>query len=298
MKRLLSAVAALFAMAPLAFSQDVYAPWRSDWADKAQAAIPELRKETVRPLSLVRSVRDAAAFQGWRMEPAGNMEQYYGQSMKKAPVVIVDFGRHLTGYFTFRIRTTYRTQDAPIRIKFTFAEVPAELNTPLDPWKGDLSRAWMQDEVITLLSIDRDITLERRLSGRYMKIELLGAPNDFDFAMEDLFFTATTSAGEALPLPPGTSEIMSRIHAVSVETLKECMQTVYEDGPKRDRRLWIGDLYLESIANCYSFRNHGLTRRCLYLLASWRRKTAGCTPMFSRHRIRIRSTVPIPWTTA
>ena len=46
------------------------------------------------------------------------------------------------------------------------------------------------------------------------------------------------------------------------------MQTVYEDGPKRDQRLWIGDLYLESLANTYSFKNHELTRRCLYLLAA------------------------------
>jgi len=46
------------------------------------------------------------------------------------------------------------------------------------------------------------------------------------------------------------------------------MQTVYGDGPKRDQRLWIGDLYLESLANAYSFRNHALTRRCFYLLAA------------------------------
>jgi hypothetical protein len=45
------------------------------------------------------------------------------------------------------------------------------------------------------------------------------------------------------------------------------MQTVYEDGPKRDRRLWIGDTYLESLANLYSFHNDSLTRRCLYMLA-------------------------------
>lgn len=45
------------------------------------------------------------------------------------------------------------------------------------------------------------------------------------------------------------------------------MQTVYEDGPKRDQRLWIGDLYLEALANDCSYRQHALTRRCLYLLA-------------------------------
>ena len=64
-----------------------------------------------------------------------------------------------------------------------------------------------------------------------------------------------------------TSELIREIDQVGLATLKECMQTVYEDGPKRDRRLWIGDLYLESLANMYSFKNDSLTKHCLYLLA-------------------------------
>lgn len=43
--------------------------------------------------------------------------------------------------------------DAPIRLKFTFAEVPSELNTPFDPYPGGLSRAWLQDEIITLMTV-------------------------------------------------------------------------------------------------------------------------------------------------
>jgi hypothetical protein len=45
------------------------------------------------------------------------------------------------------------------------------------------------------------------------------------------------------------------------------MQTVFEDGPKRDRRLWIGDLRLQALANSVSFRNFSLVKRCLYLFA-------------------------------
>lgn len=260
---LLSLVLAL----PLS-AQDVYAPWRAEWADKAAKATPSLRETLCRPVGLVRSVADPAAFQGWRMEPAGSLQEYYSVSLKQRPEVTVDFGRHITGYFSFRIRTLSRTQDAPLRLRFTFGEVPAELNTPFDPWQGGLSRAWMQDEVITVQEIDKDITLPRRLSGRYMKIELLGASPDFDFAMDDLYFKALSSAGSAPDLPATAPERIRRINEVGLATLHECMQTVYEDGPKRDKRLWIGDLYLESIANTYSFRNHGLTRRCLYLLAS------------------------------
>ena len=175
----------------------------------------------------------------------------------------------MTGYFTFRIRTVRGAQDAPMRLKFTFGEVPAEMATPFDPFPGGLSRAWMQDETITIEHIDREITIPRRISGRYMRIELLGASSGFDFAMDDMYFTACSSAAEVKvePLGDNVPEMIRRINEVSLETLRECMQTVYEDGPKRDHRLWVGDLYLESLANRHSFRNFELTKRCLYLFA-------------------------------
>ena len=34
-------------------------------------------------------------------------------------------------------------------------------------------------------------------------------------------------------------EFLQKIDAVSLNPLCNCMQTVFEDGPKRDRRLWI-----------------------------------------------------------
>lgn len=260
--------AAIFA-APLA-AQDIFADRRADWARKAEEAKPVLTEKVYRPLYLVQPVADEAAYQGWRIEKTGEMSSYYGFSLKQNPDVMVDFGRHMTGYFTFKVKTLYRTQDAPMRLKFTFGEVPAEMAVPFDPFPGTLSRAWMQDEVVTVEQIDQEITLPRRLSGRYMRIELLGGSPDFDFGMEDMYFTAVSSTDE-LQVPAlgeDVPEIIRQINDVSVETLRECMQTVYEDGPKRDHRLWVGDLYLESLANRWSFRNFDLTKRCLYLFAS------------------------------
>ena len=46
------------------------------------------------------------------------------------------------------------------------------------------------------------------------------------------------------------------------------MQRVFEDGPKRDRRLWSGDLRLEALTDYYTFNNLSLVRRCLYLFAA------------------------------
>ena len=164
-------IASLFLSAGLYAQQtDVYAPWRESWAEKAEQAKPKLKETIYRPLYLVEGVKDSLAYQGWRMEKSGEMSSYYGVSLKQVPCVTVDFGKHMTGHFTFRIKTLSRTQDAPLRLRFTFGEVPAEMNTPFDPFPGTLSRAWMQDEVVTVEQIDCDITIPRRISGRYMKV--------------------------------------------------------------------------------------------------------------------------------
>ncbi len=251
------------------YGQDVYEQQRTVWAQKAEAFTPQLYADTVYPKSIVIPEKDEAAFQGWSMKEVEPVERIYSTSFKPIKEVCVDFGRHMVGYFTFELQTLARTQDAPIRFKFTMGEVPSELTAKSDPYKGTLSRAWIQDEVVTVMDVTKPITIPRRLAGRYMKIELLAQSNDFDFGLSNMYFTATTSAGEnKFSLLPGTSKQIQDINKVGLETLKECMQTVYEDGPKRDRRLWIGDLYLQSLANMYSFQNDSLTKRSLYILAS------------------------------
>jgi hypothetical protein len=62
------------------------------------------------------------------------------------------------------------------------------------------------------------------------------------------------------------------IDNVAVLTLQNCMQEVFEDGPKRDRRLWLGDLRLQALVNDVTFARHDLVRRCLYLFAGHTRE--------------------------
>lgn len=268
---LCAAAAALVAI-PRAGAQTTDSVWmgerRAAWLEKATEATPELRRSEHHPVAVVRSVADTSAFQGWRMEAAEPAEAIYSSSLKERREIIVDMGEHLTGYFSMRVNHTGMPADAPIRLRLTFAEVPAELNTPFDPYPGGLSRAWLQDETVTLMRLPETVRIDRRVACRYVKIEVL-ATSYFDFRIEDITLEAVTSAtGEAPALAEGTDPMIRRIYETGLKTLSECMQTVYEDGPKRDQRLWIGDLYLESIANACSFRNHELTRRCLYLLAA------------------------------
>ena len=74
-----------------------FGPERARWFRIAQEVQPMLQQTVVEPVGLVRPVRDSSAFQGWRMEPAGDMQQFYDMTYKRGtPSVIVDFGRHVT----------------------------------------------------------------------------------------------------------------------------------------------------------------------------------------------------------
>lgn len=273
LKLKLSAAALL--TAALTFAQDPYEGLREAWLKKAEDAKPALNYTEALPVATVRAVQDAGSFQGWRFEEEGTPEALYGKNFKDVGSVTLDFGKHLVGYFQFHTKTLSNCMDAPVRFRLTFAEMPAELNTPFDPWSKDrLGRAWMQDETITLTRLDEWVRIPRRIAFRYVKIEMLGWPGaGYSFAIDGVRFTAQSTAGEVkTSLEQDCPDLIRRINDVGVETLRECMQTVYEDGPKRDQRLWIGDMYLEALANKHSFKNFALTKRCLYLFAALARE--------------------------
>ncbi|TDQ08669.1 alpha-L-rhamnosidase-related protein [Pedobacter metabolipauper] len=253
----------------IASAQDYYGvELRERWLLKAEKSKPQLSAEIKKPKAVVKLIEDQNSFQGWKAEKVGAISDFYEKSFKSQSSTVIDFGEHLTGYFTFSIKASQNALHGPLRLKLIFGEVPAELATPFDPYPGTLSRAWLQDEIVTLTELPAKVALSRRMSFRYLKIELLASPSNFDFKISDIQFKSVTSVvNRPDSLSSSASPMIVAIDKVGLSTLKECMQTVYEDGPKRDRRLWTGDLYLEALANAYSFKNHDLTKRCLYLLA-------------------------------
>ena len=252
-----------------AYGQDFYAPQRASWAEKAEQSIPRLTVTEKKPVALVNIVKDETAFQQYKAVQTAPINKLYDSSFKETKSVIVDFGEHITGSFSFSTDLLRAESDAPARFKLTFGEVPSELVTPFDPYQGGLSRAWLQDEVVTVMTMPATMTIPRRVSFRYVKIVLIATPPGYDFCISGMKCDAVTSAvNTPEELSATTPQLFKDIDRVSLNTLKECMQTVYEDGPKRDQRLWLGDLYLEALANNYSFKQYDLTKRCLYLLAS------------------------------
>lgn len=235
----------------------------------ADACQPALVRTTVRPKSLVRVVADAAAFQGWRCEKVAEPQSIACQLLGRGASFILDFGAHTVGQLQLRIAPE-PAADAPVRLKLTFAEVPAELGESFDPYdhsNNALSRSWLQDEIVNIDIVPQTVILPRRYAFRYVKIEIIDTAPAYKIRFADISCITCSSAdaSRVAPLPATVPEDVRVIDEVALRTLHNCMQTVFEDGPKRDRRLWLGDLRLQALANYVSFRNYDLVKRCLLL---------------------------------
>lgn len=196
--------------------------------------------------------------------------------LMKGDSFVIDLGNHYVGYLSFTLGYVDKFIDAPVKLALRFCESERELTDDFADYHGRLSASWLQEEIIHLDLIGRH-TMPRRYAARYIKVTVLASPKKL--TLTDFVFDAVTSAGECLPLSLRVREL-SEIDRVSLNTLKNCMQRVFEDGPKRDRRLWIGDLRLEALANSVSYRNFDLVRRCLYLFAAAEKNVHGFMPGF------------------
>lgn len=212
--------------------------------DKARALLPRLYHQAARPV--------AAA---------------YGQPLKKGDTVCLDFGDHLVGHVTLTFGSVGSHPDAPAWVRLKFAERPCELLENAEEYRGWISMGWIQQEQVHLDTLPAVLALPRRYAFRYLQIEVLDVSGKYCLTLQDAVCDATTSADDAALTPyPGDDELTA-LDRVACRTLRECMQTVFEDGPKRDRRLWMGDLRMQALANYQTYRNNDLVKACLYLFA-------------------------------
>ena len=238
------------------------------WTKRAQALMPKLHETEQLPVDLVRAVPAPDAPLRFRMERESAASELAKKVFRKGDSFLVDFGGHRTGFLSFHLATEGRAPDAPARLRFTFGEVPTDVAEPLYPYKGELSTAWLPDEVLNIDYLPQSVRLPRRYAFRYVKVEVVDTSPEFGIRFEALKAHAVTSAG-AMPAPlENATPLMRRIDEVSTATLRDCMQTVFEDGPRRDQRLWVGDLRLQALTNYHTFRQNDVVQRCLYLFAS------------------------------
>ena len=198
--------------------------------------------------------------------------------LDKGESVTVDLGNHYVGYLSFKMWFVDEYIDAPVTLRVRFFETKAEMDYDYSTYGGWLCQSWIQEDTVKV-DFPGVFTLPRRYAARYVKVEVVHTPRRL--SLSDFTFVAESSA-DVSKLIPYVSEDkeLAEIDRVAVNTLKNCMQRVFEDGPKRDRRLWIGDLRLEALANYYTFGDTALVKRCLYLFAAADRNSLGFLPAF------------------
>lgn len=232
---------------------------------KAEDLNPTLITTDVYPVQTVKIIDDPAIFQGVGTE-IDRAKFTETDLMGKDDEVVIDFGTHIVGYVEFDIIPVGSPPDAPLLFDMHFAEMPVEFLGTLENYNGWISKSWLQIERKNIDYPECHYTDDRRYSFRYLKIKVLDTSQKYKVKFKN-FKVTTVSAVENCEFNVSANKNLNRIGKVSAKTLRNCMQNVYEDGPKRDRRLWLGDLYIQALANYYSFNDVKLLKRCLYLFA-------------------------------
>lgn len=242
------------------------------FAEQANHYKRELLHVNKVPVATVSFEADALAFQGLGVRVLDRFRAPV--TLRAGDGVILDFGDHCVGYLHYALRHPVGAPitDSPVRLRFSFGEFPLEIVKPEEEYRGWLGNGWRQQEERAIVYTPYEGLLERRYSFRYLKIERV---DNAAFAVElsDAWVDCTTAVDLlSVKRPDIKDEQMRAIFDVSLKTLADCEQDVFEDGPKRDRRLWIGDLRLQALTDHLTFGNTALVKRCLYLFAAYRKE--------------------------
>lgn len=204
----------------------------------AEVNHPQIKRQTVLPTAIVDLVEDETKLNGYGVKESEN------------------FGDHQVGSFKIDIDQTGSPMDAPLYLRLKFAEMPAELAAESSEYEGWLSRSWIQEEFIHIDELPMTLELPRRYSFRYVELKVIDTSPKWQAVFYNPVVTSENSADMTkVKKPEIEDEKLDRIYQVGLKTLADCMQDVFEDGPKRDRRLWLGDLRLQALANYATFDN-------------------------------------------
>lgn len=262
--------------------QEMVQVLHDDYIRKAVSNRRELYEYLVKPEAIV-------TLEQKENGSAGVIKRENPVRMKEMPLscgsrFILDFGNHQVGYVTLRLSLRREPQDSPAYIRLKFGEDDREILERSENYHGWISRSWIQEEFIHIDILPAEVELPRRYAFRYMKLEVIDTSPKWELMLEDAKCRAVSAMKEqeetdayaglrtmAGKLAAGTvytetekaCREMEQICKVSLRTLKNCMQDVFEDGSKRDRRLWLGDLRLQALADYASFQNYALVKRCL-----------------------------------
>ena len=231
--------------------------------NKALALLPELRETPVEPVCCVIPRMENGSARADEFGPCANLTLGKGESL------CLDFGDHRVGYLDLELGYTGSHPDAPVVLDIRFAERLSEFFEDADSYGGWICTGWIQDERVRVDTVPGKLSLPRRYAFRYVRIEVKDISSKFRLTVKRAVCREVTSADDSALAPYASGDKrLERLDAIACRTLRNCMQRVFEDGPKRDRRLWMGDLRLQALANYQTYRANDTVKACLYLFAA------------------------------
>lgn len=237
-------------------------PWsatpRADWLAEAARLQPRLLHDRRDPIAHADVIADPTAWQGWRCASVhhahpGNVTIPPGAS------VVLDWGTHIVGTLHATVVV------GPVTVSAVVAELPAELIDTVAEFPPCFPITW-QPGTMTLPSGPWQSA--RRQAFRWLRL----TAGDQPVQLHDVHALAVSAVGAPPPSPVPLSPRAAAIDAACLLTLRNCLHDVFEDGPKRDRRLWLGDLRLQARLAYATWGCQDLVKRCLLLHAACTRE--------------------------
>ncbi|KAI7763433.1 hypothetical protein LZL87_010498 [Fusarium oxysporum] len=239
----------------------------------ADNLLPKLHRCIRLPQRIIRFEKASPSFFGVEARTVDHdINDLSSLSWGKGSEFILNFGIHIVGFLSFHLDYIGQNMDAPCRLRFTFGESPLDVTLDMNNVNTWISTAWLPDEIINVDIWPQTINLPRRYSFRYLRVQIIDTSPKFKVSFSNIQCESVSAVSqdhqiEAVESP---DPLLQDIYHVCISTLRDCMQTVFEDGPRRDRRLWIGDLGLQALANYSTFRDFNLVNRCLFQFSAVR----------------------------
>lgn len=176
------------------------------YKEKADKLKPNFNKNIIHPISIIEMTPDVNEIHGWKsnvVEPAADLK---GKDFGKGDTFILDFGKHLVGYLTTNIKPVGSPPDAPLHLRLTFGEMPVEVAEPFSNYNGWISSSWLQEEMLHVDVLPEVLSLPRRYSFRYVKVEVLDTSAKYRVSFEDIYCNTVTSADSKNVVPLNSSD--------------------------------------------------------------------------------------------
>jgi len=214
------------------FAQDTS---KVSFLNEAKQLNPQLSHQTSYPIRSISIKKDVKTWLGWKAATRKTLNQQSILKLTKGDTLILDFGRNMVGYIQGKTQTT-------AKVKIESAEVLAELGDSWDQFPANFENGYKAEKTWSPyeLDISKNWRLDESLTFRYIRICALESSNEILLSNLKCDEVSAIPFAKIRPLK-GFSAKMQHIDLLSQYTLRNCLQEVFEDGPKRDRRLWLGD---------------------------------------------------------